>query len=564
MATNPLPLSTFDYADTGAGKALDTGLLRRKYNFGDRVSELSIAQTPFFRFVSKVGKNPTDDPSFKFTERRPSFHKRYSYVVGQHTSVAAAGNTCSEATLSASSTHLFMAGDYKSAGNIQNIQGQATGAISVGDNGTAPDFFLPKQLIKVPMAADGKAISGSAGALVSYVDDYMLYQLDSSYVPVKGYLCLAADAAETGGSGTDGVGVKGDFISAIVAVAGTAARDKWLYCTRIQVSIVKTCIAASPELANYIEASDLALTSVYNESISDLLEKCRSYVVGSAHEEGSALSNKTWNDQPFSTGYGQTQIWRTEFGMTNTARATQLKYEANEWARIWRDKLIEHKWDIEHSLLFGSQASIGDFNYTQGAVDYIQNNGNVFEMGLATKTQDDFLDDLSKLVDPRYGGSESAVFFCSTEVYNWLHKLSGYFSNNIANVQPGGFAPNGTAVAEDGFAAGSAGGSLGRGDFAMVGKSKSFGVDISRISTIYGDMNIARHIMLDGTNVKMLAVDMKHVKYRPLVGNGVSRDTSIYVGVQSLENTGTDKRVDMILTEAGMEFQMPESHAIWK
>ena len=106
--------------------------------------------------------------------------------------------------------------------------------------------------------------------------------------------------------------------------------------------------------------------------------------------------------------------------------------------------------------------------------------------------------------------------------------------------------------------------SLGRTDFALMGKSKSFGVDISRISTLYGDMNVARHVMLDGTDVKMVGINMKHCKYRPLVGNGVSRDTSVYVGVQSLENTGTDKRVDMILTEAGMEWQMPEAHAIWK
>ena len=35
------------------GTGLNTGDLRRKFNFGDRVSELSIAQDPFFRFVSK-------------------------------------------------------------------------------------------------------------------------------------------------------------------------------------------------------------------------------------------------------------------------------------------------------------------------------------------------------------------------------------------------------------------------------------------------------------------------------------------------------------------------------
>ena len=64
------------------GTSKDTGDLRRKYNFGDRVSELNIAQDPFFRFVSKVSKKPTDDPEFKFTERRPSYHTRYAYVMG--------------------------------------------------------------------------------------------------------------------------------------------------------------------------------------------------------------------------------------------------------------------------------------------------------------------------------------------------------------------------------------------------------------------------------------------------------------------------------------------------
>ena len=38
------------------GPLKDTGDLRRKYNFGDRVSELAIAQDPFFRFVSSRQK----------------------------------------------------------------------------------------------------------------------------------------------------------------------------------------------------------------------------------------------------------------------------------------------------------------------------------------------------------------------------------------------------------------------------------------------------------------------------------------------------------------------------
>ena len=226
--------------------------------------------------------------------------------------------------------------------------------------------------------------------------------------------------------------------------------------------------------------------------------------------------------------------------MTNTARATVLKYEPDEWARTWKDKLIEHKYDIEQSLLFGSQATVDSVNYTQGAVDYILNFGNQFTMDLSSKTADDFLDDMSNYLDPRYNNGMSTMFFVSTPVYNWMHKMGGYFKNNVE------ISTN--------F----------RADFAMVEKKKILGVDVSTFATPYGDMNVARNIHLDGSEVKMLGINMKYCAYRPLVGNGVNRDTSVYVGVQTLENSGIDRRVDLILTEAGMEWCCPETHAVWK
>ena len=134
-------------------------------------------------------------------------------------------------------------------------------------------------------------------------------------------------------------------------------------------------------------------------------------------------------------------------------------------------------------------------------------------------------------------------------------------ANNIANVQPGGFT--GTANSSTFPEAGSSWASLGSADIALAGKKKVFGVDITTISTVYGDMNVARNVHLDGTNVKMLGINMKYCAYRPLVGNGINRDTGIYVGVQTLENSGVDRRVDQILTEAGCEWSCPETHAIW-
>ena len=481
-----------DASNPGGGSSLNTGDLRRKYNFGDRVSELNIAQDPFFRFVSKVGKKPCDDPKFKFTERRGSWHKRYAYVVdhGRTSSLGNSGDATVDAgeMVAGDTYYLKMKTDYTNEGNRQNVYGQSTNAIAVGASGTQPKFFLPGSLVKVNYGASGSP---------SPATGYALFQITS--------VDLTSDSSNE---------------SAI------------LTC-----NVVKGTSSAQ-DLCSYA-AAGTAESQVYDEVIHSALEEKRCYVVGSAFGEGTGYP-ETWKDQPFSTGYGQTQIWKTSMAMTNTARATVLKYEGNEWARVWKEKLIEHKWDIEQSLLFGSQyEDASGVTYTQGAVDFISNYGNVFSLTHATKTQDDFLDDLSSYLDPRYNSSKASLFFCDTATYNWLHKLSGYFKNNLEQ------SPN------------------LRSDMAMTGKKKVFGVDISTISTVYGDMNIARNIHLDGTHIKILAVGMNYCSYRPLVGNGLNRDTSVYVGVQTLENSGVDRRVDQILTEAGMEWSMPECHAVW-
>ena len=58
----------------------------------------------------------------------------------------------------------------------------------------------------------------------------------------------------------------------------------------------------------------------------------------------------------------------------------------------------------------------------------------------------------------------------------------------------------------------------------------------------------------------MALVDLDHVAYRPLVGNGINRDTSITTNVQQADE---DLRKDMILTEAGLEVSLPESHMLY-
>ena len=492
-AINPSTnLNVSDTATWSDGTSKDTGDLRRKFNFGDKVSELAIAQDPFFRFVSQVAKTPTDDPAFKFTEKRNSWHKRYVYPVS-HAATNAVGTTdptISATAVEAGKTYYIKVGtDYKNTGNVGVVYNNSNATnFQVGDSNTKPNFLFQDQLIKFNYRAAGEATNFYA------VVDYLVGRI-KSVTPSGEYQILELEI------------VKGTASS--VDLIGSSATVLWT-----------------------------TSTNTHDKLISSQLEAARAYVVGTAHAEGSGYP-ETWFDQPYSTGFGLTQIFKTSCAMTNTARATVLKYEPNEWARVWKDKLIEHKYDIEQTLLFGKQQELNNVQYTQGAVDFLTSYANTFTLDSNTKTTDDFLDDMSQYLDPRFNNSNATVFFCSTAIYNWLHKLGGYFKNNME------ISTNFSA------------------DLAVTGRKKVLGLDTTTISTVYGDMNVVRNIHLDGTAVKILGINMKHVKYRPLVGNGVNRDTSVYVGVQTLENSGVDRRVDLILTEAGMEFSMPESHAIW-
>jgi hypothetical protein len=485
------------------GPLKDTGDLRRKYNFGDRVSELAIAQDPFFRFVSQVAKKPTDDPEFKFTEQRHSYHKRYAYVTahGASSSVSSTGDaTIAAGAVDEGDTYYFkMGSDYKSSGNISSIYGQSASAVDVGDAGTAPAFFLPDQVIKINYRDEDEA---TAADLL----------IPTGYILAK--------------------------ILSVTAVSNTH-------------QILKTEIVKGVATAQDLmwASASAPVSATYDLSVAGNLEPKRCYVVGSAHAQGSGYP-ESWKDQPFSTAFGLTQIFKTAMAMDNTTRATVLKYEPNEFARIWRTKLIEHKFDIEQALLFGSQGTDnGGTQYTEGAVSFITNYGNIFDGsgigGTGTKSQDDFLDDMSEFLDPRYNNANATLFMCSTDTYNWMHKLSGYFSANVQKVA-------------DSSA------SLGRADFSIAGRKNVYGLDVTQVFTPYGAMNLVRNIHLDGTDVKILAINMSQCAYRPLVGNGLNRDTAVYVGVQTLENSGVDRRVDLIQTEAGMEWRMPEAHAVWK
>ena len=275
-------------------------------------------------------------------------------------------------------------------------------------------------------------------------------------------------------------------------------------------------------------------------------------VIGTAFAEGTGAPD-VWS-QELDHDYGYTQIFKTACEMSNTARATVYKGYADEWQRIWNLKLREHKVDIERAMLFGQRASSGGINYTEGICGHIMANGQsqtiedneqlVYTEGQAylktvqasSLTYDVLLRDLEVVFDPARGGNTSKLALASLPVISLFNKLGdgvGFIGDTIG----------------------------GGARYNFEASKGSFGHKIMKIDTVHGDISLVREpLFRKGAGEFMCLVDLDHVAYRPLVGNGVNRDTAITTNVQQADE---DLRKDLILTEAGLEVTLPETHALF-
>ena len=419
---------------------------RRLYNFSDRVADLAPDESPFFVYLSKVAKFPTDDPQFRFLEDRNKIA-----ITDRAFLVQAA------VTLSA-------------AGSLTTVTFDTSGGASV-------DW-----LVKGMVIAIGE-------------DD------DSTNQPAHN----------------------------IVRVESLS--DSGAYTTA-SVRTISKAGAASAELAV------------------DDNTKCM--VIGTSFEEGSG-SPDVWSRE-LDNDYGYTQIFKTACELTNTARATRYRGYADEWQRIWNLKLREHKVDIERAMLFGQRASIQGIQYSEGIAGQIMKNsqsnavvgggqvsyneGEAYfkSVTAAEWTYDDMLSDLEVIFDPARGGNSSKLALCSLPVISQFNKMGD-----------GGFIDGSTVSTQAQY---------------MIERAQgSFGHRVTKIDTIHGDITLIKEPLFRGLAAGfMCMVDLDHVSYRPLVGNGLNRDTHIVTNVQSDDE---DLRKDMILTEAGLEVSLPETHALF-
>lgn len=87
---------------------------------------------------------------------------------------------------------------------------------------------------------------------------------------------------------------------------------------------------------------------------------------------------------------------------------------------------------------------------------------------------------------------------------------------------------------------------------------KAYGLTVTVVTTPFGDFNLVTHPLFNEDPTMtywMLFLDIWNLKYRPLT----DRDTRL---LKNRQNNGDDRRVDEFLTEAGLEFWMPEGHML--
>lgn len=266
-------------------------------------------------------------------------------------------------------------------------------------------------------------------------------------------------------------------------------------------------------------------------------------VIGSAFTEGSGAP-AGWEDS-LSNSEGYCQIFKTACNLfSGTAMATRYRGVADEYKRTWTEKLMEHKMDIEQGFLFGiggagnADATLDSAErYTHGIVPYTEANGKVYNFSYSSSGYDAFLDAMEDFFALESGNSGNKLVLASRKIITYLNKLGGgSFMNNTV------------------------GASQYKLDINTI--PGAFGHNVTMVNTIYGNLHFVAEPLLRGPwEDYAVAVDMKNVAYRPLVGNGVSRDTFIETNIQ---NNDEDGRRDQIITEAGLEISLPETHAILK
>jgi hypothetical protein len=243
-------------------------------------------------------------------------------------------------------------------------------------------------------------------------------------------------------------------------------------------------------------------------------------IIGTAQPENDT-SKPARSDVPSKiTNY--TQIFRTPWEMSDSARASAYQLRPAEWARQAKMKGIEHAKDIELSFKFGKKSLT-----TPGSTED-RTTGGIFSF--ITTNQTDAGGDLSE--------AEFNAFMATVMRYGSSKKLALASAVGVSALNKFPASKQQTTNSE-----------------------KTYGMDVTTYTSPFGSLRLVYDRSLEGTKYGgyILVVDMDNVAYRHLANDEMSRDTKLLTNRQPRDQDG---RKDEMLTEAGLQVGLQKTHGV--
>ena len=253
--------------------------------------------------------------------------------------------------------------------------------------------------------------------------------------------------------------------------------------------------------------------------------------IGNAFGEGEASpAASTRNPSKY---YNYTQIFKTAYRVTNTAKATRFR-TGDPLKNDKKRRMFDHSVALEQAFLFGARyesATGGAVNskplrYTGGLYYFLQANYNattapVIKSIASTVTNtgtDSLLDAVYQVFDYNTDGSgNERLVLCGNGFLNYLNKWVKYDGSTRINYE---------------------------------GTIRFFGMELQKWIIPQGTLYLKTHPLMNVntryTNAAFI-IDPSGIKYRPLSG----RDTKFQDNIQAND---ADERKGQWITEAGVEF----------
>jgi hypothetical protein len=245
-------------------------------------------------------------------------------------------------------------------------------------------------------------------------------------------------------------------------------------------------------------------------------------IAGSAQPEGDASRVPvSINPTPVT---GMTQILRRSWELTGTAYASENETEPQDWDYQAAKVGIEHKRDIERTLLFNQAptktiAANGQaLRTTGGFIWFIKTN----QMDAAGGFSEDEFNAFSRILF-RYGAKRKVL-------------MGSPLAVSVLNTYP-------------------------MSKVRIAQSERKYGINVTTFVSPFGELGLVTNWELEGAKYGgiLIGYDQANVRYRWLGNSKANRDSHVNTEIQA---PGVDSRRDEWLTECGLEVNLEKTAGI--